>query len=155
MRFGWRFWIDFPRFYFAAIRLVILLLAAEFLAIPGPWFWESCDSRFCAAKALDFRLLSYQSGWLKVIYEAMMPSQPSQTSCHRTCIACHSTSLGGTDLLLLQRCSNGTIDPNILPPTPFANMTGRKDNFGFNFRGITKRSANAINCHKNPGELTS
>ena len=23
-----------------------LLLAAEFLAIPGPRFWESCDSRF-------------------------------------------------------------------------------------------------------------
>ena len=30
---------------------LFLLLAAEFLAIPGPRFWESCDSRFCAAKA--------------------------------------------------------------------------------------------------------
>ena len=27
-----------------------LLLAAEFLAIPGLRFWESCDSRFCVAK---------------------------------------------------------------------------------------------------------
>ena len=26
------------------------LLAPEFLAIPGPSFWESCDLRFCAAK---------------------------------------------------------------------------------------------------------
>ena len=36
MRFGWRFWIDFLRFYFTAIRLIFLLLAAEYLAIPGP-----------------------------------------------------------------------------------------------------------------------
>ena len=36
----------FLRFYFTAIRLICLLLAAEFLAIPGLRFWESCDSRF-------------------------------------------------------------------------------------------------------------
>ena len=46
MRFGWRFWIDFPWFYFTAIRPFLLLLAAEFPAIPGPRLWESCDSRF-------------------------------------------------------------------------------------------------------------
>ena len=40
----------FPRFYFTAIRLVFVPLAAEFLAIPGLKFLESCDSRFCAAK---------------------------------------------------------------------------------------------------------
>ena len=28
----------------------VLLLAAKFLAIPGLRGWESCDSRFCAAK---------------------------------------------------------------------------------------------------------
>ena len=28
------------------------LLAAEFLAIPGPRLWELCDSRFCAAKGI-------------------------------------------------------------------------------------------------------
>ena len=58
MRFGWRFWIDLLRFYFTATRLAFLLLAAEFLAIPGPRFWESWDSRFCAAKSrrdLDLR----------------------------------------------------------------------------------------------------
>ena len=26
------------------------VFVAELLAIPGPRFWESCDSRFCAAK---------------------------------------------------------------------------------------------------------
>ena len=36
---------------FSAILLgcdstLFLLLAAEFLAIPGPRLWESCDSRF-------------------------------------------------------------------------------------------------------------
>ena len=46
MRFEWRFRIDFLRFYFLAIRLIFSLLAAEFLAIPGPRFRESCDSRF-------------------------------------------------------------------------------------------------------------
>ena len=30
LRFGWRFWVDFPRFCFTAIRLIFLLLAAEF-----------------------------------------------------------------------------------------------------------------------------
>ena len=49
MRLGWRFWIDLPRFYW--FDSFYLLLAAEFLAIPGLRFWESCDSRFCAAKA--------------------------------------------------------------------------------------------------------
>ena len=44
MRFGWRFWIDCLRFYFTAIRLICLLLVAEFQAIPGPWFWEFSDS---------------------------------------------------------------------------------------------------------------
>ena len=32
--------------YCAAIPLNFVLLAAEYLAIPGPRFWELCDSRF-------------------------------------------------------------------------------------------------------------
>ena len=51
MRFGWRFWIGVPRFYFGRIRLVFASRCG-ILAIPGPRFWESCDSRsrLCAAK---------------------------------------------------------------------------------------------------------
>ena len=33
-----------------AMPLIFALLAAEILAIPGPCLWESCDSRFYAAK---------------------------------------------------------------------------------------------------------
>ena len=32
----WRFWLEFPRFYLTAIPLILVLLAAEILAIPGP-----------------------------------------------------------------------------------------------------------------------
>ena len=44
---------------FSAIPLfcdstLFLLLAADFLAIPGSRFWESCDSRFCATKLAMF-----------------------------------------------------------------------------------------------------
>ena len=35
MRSGWRFRTDLPRFYFIALRLTFLLLAADFLAISG------------------------------------------------------------------------------------------------------------------------
>ena len=49
VRFRWRFRIDFPRFYCNSTHL-LLLLAAEFRATPGPRFWESSDSWFCATK---------------------------------------------------------------------------------------------------------
>ena len=58
MRFGWRCRIDFQQFYFTAIRLMFLLLAAEFMATPGPRFWELRNSRFCAAKLQDSLLLN-------------------------------------------------------------------------------------------------
>ena len=41
-----------------AIPLIFWLLAAEILAIPGLRFWESCGSRFCAAKVLWIRELN-------------------------------------------------------------------------------------------------
>ena len=44
MRFRWRFRIDFQRFYFTATRPLFLLLAAEFLAIPG-WRQKSIHQR--------------------------------------------------------------------------------------------------------------
>ena len=62
LRFRWRFRINFPRSYFTAIRLVLLLLAPEFLAIPGLRFWESCYSRFSAARLLSI-ILSNTSIW--------------------------------------------------------------------------------------------
>ena len=53
MWFGWRFWIDFPWFYFTPIRLIFMLLAAVFF-----WRFQACDSgnrairdlRFCASE---------------------------------------------------------------------------------------------------------
>ena len=59
MRFGWRFRIDSLRFYFIAIRLVFLASRwqlAEFLAIPDPRFWESCDSRFAIRNSVQLSL---------------------------------------------------------------------------------------------------
>ena len=51
MRFRWRFGIDFPRFYFIAIRLLFLLLVAEFLAIPAILgIVQFAIPRICAAK---------------------------------------------------------------------------------------------------------
>ena len=41
----WRFWIEFPRFYFTAIPLAFVLHAVEILAIPGLRFWEQFGIR--------------------------------------------------------------------------------------------------------------
>ena len=64
MHLGWRFRVDFPRFYFTAIRLIVLLLAAEFPAIPSPRFWESCDSRL-AQTSMTHRVLEKQTTKLR------------------------------------------------------------------------------------------
>ena len=40
MRFGWRFWIDFPRFYCDSTRLFVSRCGT------GPRFWASCVVRF-------------------------------------------------------------------------------------------------------------
>ena len=46
----WRVWVDFLRFYFTAIPLILVLLTAEILSIPGLRFWKSSNSRFYATK---------------------------------------------------------------------------------------------------------
>ena len=55
-----RFYLDFPRFY--SIRLFFLLLAAEFVAIPGRDS-RNHDSRFRAAKLWTPKLLCVSLSW--------------------------------------------------------------------------------------------
>ena len=53
MRFGWRFWIDFLRFYCdSTFDSFFSLIIPELLAISDPRFQGSCGSRFCAARDL-------------------------------------------------------------------------------------------------------
>ena len=52
MPFGWQFWIEFLWFCFSAIRLSLVLLAAEFLRFLASDSGNRAvrNSRFCAAK---------------------------------------------------------------------------------------------------------
>ena len=68
MRFAWRFWIDFPRFYSIAIQLVFVLDAEIFWRLQ---VWESCDSGCCAAKVWSpvlYKQFRFFVGNLKVLF---------------------------------------------------------------------------------------